>query len=505
MDDRSSEQWKNVVFLVLDACRSDFLEEYGPNMSSLAENNLYFRNAVAPSDWSLPSHASLFSGDPPHKHGQCSKEEPFRSVPLVENLNDRGYTTYGVSANPFCNRAFDFDEPFDEFVSTMDRTREEGLQVGDATDSSDPDNAVEAARDYVDVLLQALGHEAPLASLNNLAIAGKNKAIREFDFLSKIPHPDMQKNLYTYSPERNTDAVVKFLKRESKTDTPFFIFSNYMDTHRPYYPSKKYQKRILGEELPFREIKRLNEKIGNPQRFLELANSEGINKDDLEALRSLYAGTVAEVDKHVNRIVRTLEKKGLLEETLLVITSDHGEALGEEDPRGGRRMGHIESVIDHHLTVPLIMANPSLETSTESEYVPLLSLFDILQNQPENATDVRPAFQSESPVTIECPASKEDWLNKFPDIPRDIVSSGIQEHICVSYYNQYKITMSTDGDMWAWCGDEPVNIDDCPEIVKKACSKRIKKLTDMDKPIKQNPRSGIDDQTVKQLNDLGYL
>jgi len=504
VDDQSSKDWKNVIFLVLDACRSDFLEEYAPNTSSLAGDNLYFRNAVAPSDWSLPSHASLFSGDRPHEHGQCSKEVPFESVPLVEKLNDDGYTTYGVSSNPFCNYAFDFDVPFDEFVSTMDRSKKQGLWVGDATDAIDSAGSHSAIRQYASVFLQALRHDAPLASLFNCAIAGKNKAVRKFDALSKIPHPDFQKNLYGYSPEWNTETITDFIEQESKTSTPFFIFSNYMDTHRPYYPSPKYQRRALEKKLSFREIKRLNEGIGHPQRFLELDNTGQIDEADLETLQSLYAGTVMEVDEHIQQILTSLDKRRLRDETLVVIAADHGENLGEEDPRGGRRMGHIESVSDNHLTVPLIIANPSIKSKSVSEYIPLTCVFDLMGTK-RRAKGVEQLFRSEGPVTNECPASKEDWLDKYPNIPQGIAKRGTQEHICVSYGGNYKIAMSTIGSAWAWNNNIHIDTSQLPKMLRNSCSKNLEDLKNMSTLKGKDQRSGMGSEASERLNDLGYL
>ena len=73
-----------------------------------------------------------------------------------------------------------------------------------------------------------------------------------------------------------------------------------MDTHRPYYPSERFRNRVLDWTAGYREIKRVNDTVAHPQRFLELAASGDIEGDNVELIRDLYATTVVEVDHHVD-------------------------------------------------------------------------------------------------------------------------------------------------------------------------------------------------------------
>jgi arylsulfatase A-like enzyme len=77
-------------------------------------DNVSFENAVAASNWSLPSHASLFSGTYPSKHGSHMIHDRIDASPLLESLHDAGYRSYSVSANGFASHRTGFHEPFDE-------------------------------------------------------------------------------------------------------------------------------------------------------------------------------------------------------------------------------------------------------------------------------------------------------------------------------------------------------------------------------------------------------
>lgn len=95
---------------------------------------------------------------------------------------------------------------------------------------------------------------------------------------------------------------------------------------------------------------------------------------------------MAEVDEHVARLLETLEKKGLREETLVVITANPGEDFVETGPRGERRVGHVDTVSDNVLTVPLLFVNPTLKPERVRDSVSFICLFDVLVNLHRDGT-----------------------------------------------------------------------------------------------------------------------
>jgi len=128
-----------------------------------------------------------------------------------------------------------------------------------------------------------------------------------------------------HNPERRaqevTDAAIAWLDSRPDPTRPFFLFVHYYDPHAPYEP---------------------------PARYGGAASS-----DSLDATRAAYLGEVAYVDDQIERIVRVLERDAVLEETLVIVTSDHGEGLMEHgEPT------HGVFLYDEVLRVPLIFRYP---------------------------------------------------------------------------------------------------------------------------------------------------
>jgi len=497
---------QNAVVLVLDALRADALAD-APFISELAARNVTEERAIAPARWSLPSHASLFSGRPPHEHGLCTSGDNYSSVPLVEDLRETGYRTYGVSANPFCSGWYGFDGPFDEFVYTLELQRQSGLGVHDFTRSLPPvESRLDAVCRYLAVLRAAVGHEHTIDSFHNIGVAGLRKFVGAVDALQRIPHPLFHSSsVYAYDPERNTRAIIDAIEHHSPEGEPFFLFSNYMDTHRPYYPAPEYQRRELGRTRSYRDIRRLNDAVAHSQRFIEATTTGTLAESDVATVRSLYTGTVAEVDDHVERLWRALENAGLAAETLLVVTADHGEDLGETGPRGERRMGHFESVSDDLLTVPLVIANPTLPARTISQPLSTRRLFHLLQDgPPADADGIVDALTVDGPVVAECPATRGEWATEYPSVPDIVVERQTRQHTVVGYLEEYKLALDSLDSEWAWQAGEAIEPERCPDALRTECEQHLAALCERFPP-GETETDSVDTGVADQLADLGYM
>ncbi len=119
------------MLVSIDTLRPDHLGAYGyprdtsPRFDALAKEGVLFENAFAPSSWTLPSHASMLSGESPFVHGAVSKDEAIRDgVPLLaEMLKERGYTTVGLVSGPFVGARYGFTRGFDRFTERFRRRR----------------------------------------------------------------------------------------------------------------------------------------------------------------------------------------------------------------------------------------------------------------------------------------------------------------------------------------------------------------------------------------------
>ncbi len=114
----------DIVIVVYDAVRADFLADadgsiphWSPNLRALSEDAVLYRNAVAPAPWTVPSHASLFTGLSPLDHGAVEEFPVLRRdlVTLAERLREEGYYTVGLTANAWLSRSRGFDQGFDQY------------------------------------------------------------------------------------------------------------------------------------------------------------------------------------------------------------------------------------------------------------------------------------------------------------------------------------------------------------------------------------------------------
>jgi arylsulfatase A-like enzyme len=118
----------SILLFVLDTTRADAVSAYGavadttPTMDSLARAGLLYRNAYAQAPWTLPSHATLFTGLLPSQHriGWNRTRASDALMTLAEVLRDEGYETFGISENPWVTALSNLDQGFDNFIEKLD-------------------------------------------------------------------------------------------------------------------------------------------------------------------------------------------------------------------------------------------------------------------------------------------------------------------------------------------------------------------------------------------------
>jgi arylsulfatase A-like enzyme len=293
----AAENSPNVLLLVLDTVRALRLSLYGyeretsPALERWARSSTVFEQALATSSWTLPSHAGMFTGRYPHEMNAGFRTALDHRWPtLAEVLAGQGYQTAGFSANK-------------EYVSYQT-----GLSRGFAR--------------FEDFRVSA--GQILLSSSLGRYVAWKRWFQRLTGYF----------NIYgRKSAARVSGDFLGWLNR-GDTDRPFFAFLNYYDAHDPYFAPPPFDRRFTSDTLPYR-----------PPGWLMLKRAAR----ELEA----HEGTLAYLDVEVDRLLTELESRGLLENTLVIITSDHGEQFGEHD-----LMSHGNSLYHPLLDVPLILRLP---------------------------------------------------------------------------------------------------------------------------------------------------
>ena len=493
----------NIVLLVWDACRYDYAAEHASFLNELASSNLWFENAVAPSPWSLPSHASIFTGELPHEHKKTRFGDSIHT-PLVEELSHREYTSYGVSANGFASQRTGFHEAFDRFRYTGGRDRYiEGLDVSGYSQNllRDPEMSQRGA--LWRVLKRIPEEEHSLKSLANLLSVGVGELAMNRAALQRIPHPVFAPTSdYSYEPENNT-RVIKSLLSEHDEAEPFFLFANYMDTHRCYKPDPELQEKHLGRTLEYSELLHLNEEVAAPWSFETQKARDELNEDDLKDLRSLYTGEIETLDAHLKRIHGILEAEELLEETVIIVTADHGENLGETDEVGRRRFGHESSVSSTVLHVPLVVAHPELDAERIETPLSLESLYDFCLGFSEIAapsTSRLRRLADDTTAVSEYPATGggNETLARYPEAEKKAVEHRSSENSVVTQEDAWRVIVESTGDQWLFHDGTVTGFSEAPETLVSLGINSLEALAD-------DSGEAVSDEQVSRLEALGYL
>lgn len=492
--------WKpNVLYIAIDSLRTDAIQ-HTDAIQSLAEEHIYFQNAITPATWSLPAYTSLLSGEYPHTHGVTQPGDIPDQLTVVETLSSRGYSTYGVSGNPFFSPNQDFDRPFDEFWLTPRRWFSKGLDVANHEDElkkavqGPPRKRLEGISDFG---WDFLTHSNRLKSLGNIAFFTAHRLDLGRFFDTTIPHPLFDKP--AYRPELNTSIVTSLLEREADSPEPFFIFAQYNDPHHENWPSKEICEEI-GWEGSESEIKKINDQTATMEYL-----SNDVPQEVVEKRRQLYKGDVKQVDNHVQKILASLRKLDLWKDTIVIITADHGENLGERDRRGRRRMGHFASVSKHLINVPLILACSGDEADTIQTTVSTKDIGSAIvtgslfgETRTVNPGSVIPEVGivlSESPAK----GGTETSIQKHPDAPVDVIREETDENSILGKFEKWDTFVSSTGERWAWHGPESTEYSSVPESLQNSVESALEQLNEGYEERK------LTKSVTRNLEDMGYL
>jgi len=329
----------NVLLIVLDTVAAGHLGLYGyprpttATLEELAARGVRFDRAIATSSWTLPSHASMFTGRWRHELA-CSWSTPLgrRFPTLAEHLGGRGYATAGFVANTaYC--AYD-----------------SGLARGFAT--------------YEDYALPRLAPfemarlvERGLDALDRLA-----ESARFWSGSDEYPPPENPiLDLFAYDEPRSADAIsgafLDWLAGRRPPDRPFFAFLNYMDAHYPYL-------------VPPDGLRRFGRRPSDPRAWELIKHWRTIDKAQLSPAevaeaRDAYDSCIADLDERIGLLLDELDRRGVLDDTWIVLTADHGESFGEHG-----LFQHGTGLYQDQTHVPLLILPPRRGPSIAPRVIP---------------------------------------------------------------------------------------------------------------------------------------
>ncbi len=461
-----------VFVLVLDTTRADHMSVYGyprpttPELEKLAEHAMVFDRATSTSSWTLPAHASLFTGLHPLAHGALRLpgldddaqslshqgiHRPAYPLPedaetLAEQLSESGYATGAIVANyAYMDPAFQVHQGFDDYFAVRNTPVEPRILK----------------------VLHRRVHALP-------GVARYWQVYRDAGRINEL--------------------AGRWLK--SQPTHRFFLFLNYMEAHLPWGPHQPglHYERFAAEPV-------LPQRPGNsPQP-----------EDRFRKRIDLYDSNIASMDAELGKFFDRLREMRLFDRSLIIVTADHGESFGEN-----AFDGHGKSLNEAEIWIPLIIKYPgSKHVGRDSRRVQLVDIpptvSAILGRPFHNAVDGRAITFNESPSDGEdTPASESFILAELYTDPRE-PAEVFHGYRAALYRDRLKLVVRSDGqaqlfseqdglerpidtpaELQPWVDEQTAYILDRYHLLEKAAKSRQSEVE-------------LDPEVAAGLEALGYI
>jgi arylsulfatase A-like enzyme len=448
---RDQDGMPDVLVILADALRADHLglvdgsDSITPALDSVAAESVVFANAFSPSNQTPRAMPGIFTSLPHEMIGTFVRPEV---ATITQLLNEAGYSTGGLSTNPFVSSNFGYDRGFDRFVDPND----------------------------VDEFLV-------LSILRGLAT-----------FFPRLSYGlGISDSALFYRPAASVRrGAVEVL---AAMPSPTFIYLHLMDAHGPYLPDKKwlpdeFRLRDFYSYFKFDYLKK--EGVLNTESF----------QPQLENLRQRYRGEVRGMDSQLGRLIEELKRANRWDEMLVWLLADHGEAFGEDD-WAGHGGDNLKSSV---MRVPFLMKPPrswQIQPRVETAPVSVLSLLPTTMALIGLPVEPNPFAEDLSSLIYhqgEAPARGA------------IVSHGGGSYAVIDWPWKLIVTNAQDTTAQRELYDlsqDPMEVENLisqhPEIVSKLEAKLIAWMENVSLGQFASEEIEIDAGTLERLRSLGYI
>lgn len=330
----------NILWIVWDTVRADRLGLYGyekdttPFLDEWARGARVFDDCLSAGSSTVPSHGSMFTAELPTRHG--AREGHLwlddRHETIAELLGGKGgYQTYLWSANPHISKAENFSQGFDVEEHPWDPA------------------------------WQQRAYEI---------VAEKLKGDRSSELTARFEQQQIGPWAIKAAGELAEVGLTQWLAKRDRS-RPYFAFLNYMEAHRPLLPARRYRERMM----PPRDVERSYtiDRSWVPLWSYNFGLHE-YGEDELRVMAGTYDAALAELDDLFRSLIEGLRASGDLEDTIVVLTADHGEHLGEH-----HLLDHQYSLYQELIHVPLVLrAEGVVKPGRDSHAVSNMDLFPTL-------------------------------------------------------------------------------------------------------------------------------
>lgn len=447
------EKLPNIVFIVMDTAGAKHMSLYGyhrqttPNLERLAEESVVYTRCFAPACWTIPSHASMFTGLYPSQHGAFEGKFILNSNihHLVPALKMLGYRTLGISSNDLVDPASGLCPGFDYFKNFGS-----GFLGLFGNQLIPKESAPELGLPTRLAKTEKTGEKLKIL-LNHACATGRYQEVLQIifkSFLSRLISPlDKPLGLRPLTKSsRYSKKTVKLIPKILNSNsygiqTPFFLFMNFLDPHAYYRPPFRW-----------RQFSKWYDKCSLNLDQIYDRYSEYPFNSFMDIYRNLYDDEIFHLDHIIYEIYNLFKYYNLDDNTVFIITSDHGEHLGEKGI-----IGHCLSLYNELVWVPLIIRFPAhfRRIGQEDRLVSLNDLYatilDLAKSPlPRPETSVSLLNQAQREFTISQIVYPEIWMTKLKAIQELYAGQGSKFSppiMAVVTQNGKKLIAGADGSL----------------------------------------------------------
>lgn len=485
----NSKERPHIILIVLDAVRASNMSAYGypisttPYIDAFANNNLLFRRAFAPATWTIPTHASLLTGLylSQHRIENVNRDRSFNKaiVTLPQLLRSNGYRTVSFSQNVLFSAEHHLADGFDEFYRFED-----------------------------------------------LLHSQKNQRLSRFfaNDSSRIGHMIRRYLRKMRAPRLIFDSLHQWFN-SCDDQKPLFLMTNITNAHYPWAPPVN----LLWSRLGW-DIRRLRT---NDFVTLDPFGYNSGKKKFTDVHRRiwghLYDAAITHVDREVGRFLAKLQRSPKWSNTIVIITADHGELLGDYR----NIVGHTLSLHDHLLHVPLIIRHPDYANSVTVErvvqtldlYASILKWLNLPSQQIPNSQNQRPSWSEAIDNAKDRDGiafAEEDYTESY-DVIRGLLR--VNPGMNPQKYPRQQIAVHSARYKYIWFDDRPGEFYDLEvdpleahsllhttSPVEQSVLQSLQKALDdwrsnleLFPPVRIDKTAEVEPEVLAHLRDLGYV
>lgn len=308
---------RNIILITVDDLRADHLSCYGygiktsPNIDRLAEKGILFMEAIANGPSTRYCFVPILASNYPLAYGH-DVHLPKQVTTIAEIMKKNGYKTGAFNAgNTWISRFYGYDRGFDTFSDFM-----------------------EARPIEMKLSLSFVRRFYKFVAKYRWLAAGLNRVFWFIQLLSEYFRSFFGNRTICERAEQHNPKVLSWLEN---LDGDFFLWIHYMDVHQLFYGTEQFRPTGFTK----RQIKKA---------MKEVLKNEKVSKEMLDMIIRFYDSQIEYIDYHMGLLLGKLKEKGILDNTIIIFTSDHGEAFNEHG-----NLSHPNELYDEQLRVPLII------------------------------------------------------------------------------------------------------------------------------------------------------